>query len=341
MDDKRLRGSLERRSDPRAALRRNRPGRLSGPLPSGRVGFGRDRARSPRMLIGGLLAASVVLMGVDAAAGSSSPVESVRGVVADVVGPVESAATAATRPVRETFGYLRANRELRTDVARLSAQNDQLRSRADQVPLDRQRLAELDGLTRASMQTGHALVAARVVGMGPLQSFSRTVTLDAGSSSGIGKDMTVLNSQGLVGRVIAVTRSTATVLLVVDTDSVVGGRLGSNLEIGFLRGRGITGQRGRLDLDLVDNSVTPAKDDLVVTWGSQNGVPYVPGVPIGTVESVYSTPRELAKHAIIKPLVNFTSLDVVGVVVPQNTRGDRPVIRPNDPTGQHAQGANR
>jgi rod shape-determining protein MreC len=194
------------------------------------------------------------------------------------------------------------------------------------VPLDRNRLAELDGLTRTANETGYALVAARVVAMGAMQSFSRTVTLDVGTSSGVRRNMTVLNNDGLVGRVISVTRTTADVLLVVDTDSVVGGRLGSNNEIGFLRGRGVTSDRGRLDLDMVDNSVTPSKGDVVVTWGSQNGVPYVAGVPIGTVESVYSNPRELAKHAVIDPYVDFTSLDVVGVVVPRTTKGDRPVI---------------
>ena len=76
-----------------------------------------------------------------------------------------------------------------------------------------------------------------------------------------------------MGRVISATRSTANVLLILDTDSVVGRRLGSNMEIGFLRGRGVTGDRGRLDLDLVDNSVTSAKGDVVVTWGSQDGIP--------------------------------------------------------------------
>jgi rod shape-determining protein MreC len=169
-------------------------------------------------------------------------------------------------------------------------------------------------------------VAARVVGMGPMQSFSRTVTIDAGTTSGVRQDMTVLNNDGLVGRVLSATRSTANVLLIVDTDSVVGGRLGSNNEIGFLRGRGVTSDRGRLDLDLVDNSVSPAKGDVVVSWGSQNGVPYVAGIPIGKVESMYSTPRELAKHAVIDPFVDFTSLDVVGVVVPRQTKGDRLVI---------------
>ncbi len=291
-----------------------------------RTGFGRDRGGSSRIVIGLLIAASLGVITVDAASGDDSPVDPARAVVGNVVGPVESGTALAVRPFKETLAYLRSNDDLRADVARLSAQNSQLRSQAEQVPLDRNRLAELDGLTETANETGYALVAARVVGMGPMQSFSRTVTIDAGTSSGVRTDMTVLNNDGLVGRVISATRSTASVLLILDTDSVVGGRLGSNLEIGFLRGRGVTGDRGRLDLDLVDNSATPASADVVVTWGSQNGVPYVAGIPIGKVESVYSTPRELAKHAVIDPFVDFTALDVVGVVVPRATQGDRLVI---------------
>jgi rod shape-determining protein MreC len=292
----------------------------------GRPGFGRDRGSSSRLVVGLMVAASLTVITVDAASGEDSPVDPARSAVGSVLGPVESTTATAVRPLRETLAYFSSNDDLRQDVARLSAQNSQLRSEAEKVPLDRHRLAELDGLTHTANDTGYALVAARVVSMGPMQSFSRTVTIDAGRSSGIREDMTVLNNDGLVGRVISTTRTTAVVLLVLDTDSVVGGRLGSNMEIGFLRGRGVTGDRGRLDLDLVDHSVSPAKGDVVVTWGSQNGVPYVAGIPIGKVESVYSTPREQAKHAVIDPFVDFTSLDVVGVVVPRATKGDRLVI---------------
>ncbi len=292
----------------------------------GRTGFGRERRGSSRVVIGLLVAASLTVITVDAAAGERSPIDPARTAVGNVLGPIETTTASATRPLRETLAYFSSNHDLRADVARLSAQNSQLRNEAERVPLDRNRLSELDGLTQTANDTGYALVAARVVGMGPMQSFSRTVTIDVGTSSGVRKDMTVLNNDGLVGRVIRATRSTANVLLVLDTESVVGGRLGSNLEIGFLRGRGVTGDRGRLDLDLVDNSVTPSKGDVVVTWGSQNGVPYVAGIPIGKVESVYSTPRELAKHAVIDPFVDFTALDVVGVVVPRRTKGDRLVI---------------
>jgi rod shape-determining protein MreC len=143
----------------------------------------------------------------------------------------------------------------------------------------------------------------------------------------------VLNNQGILLSVISAGRNTATVVLLIDRDSVVGGRLGSDAEVGFLRGRGGLGADGTLNLDLVDNAVTPGKNDVVVTWGSRNGSPYVPGVPIGTVESVSSSPREQSLHALVNPFVDFSSLDLVGVVVNANTHGDRPVIKAGDIPG--------
>jgi rod shape-determining protein MreC len=96
------------------------------------------------------------------------------------------------------------------------------------------------------------------------------------------------------------------------------------------------GEPGRLDLDLVDNAVTPAEGDVIVTWGSQGGRPYVPGVPVGRVLSVYSSPRELSKQAVIEPLVDFTSLDLVGVVVKDDAGGDRTLVRPGSRTAAEA-----
>jgi rod shape-determining protein MreC len=284
-----------------------------------------------RRVLGLLVLACLTVMILDARAGASSPLDPLRSAVGNVVGPMESATASATRPFTDLGDALHTNHGLREDVARLQAENSELRGQVATAPLDKQRLAELDGLTRVVGDTGYSMVAARVVAVGPMQSFSRTVTIDAGTSSGVRKDMTVLNADGLVGRVVRATSTTATVLLVVDTDSVVGGRLGTNQEIGFLRGRGSMDDSGRLALDLVDNSVVPSKDDVVVTWGSKDGVPYVAGIPIGRVESVVSSPRQSSRQAVIKPFVDFTALDVVGVVVPKGTHGDRPVLTAGAP----------
>jgi len=222
--------------------------------------------------------------------------------------------------------WLRSRHDLATDLDRLQTENDQLRADIASTDYNRNRLQEYDDLTATAETIGHALVPARVVGLGPAQSFSRTVTIDAGARAGLAPDMTVVNGQGLVGRVLRVTSTTATVLLIVDADSTVGGRVGRSMKVGFLHGRGDLGQGARLDLELVDQTYVPSTGESVVTWGSQDGAPYVSGIPVGRVDSVYSSLRETTQRAVITPFVDFSALDVVGVVVPSGTQSDRGLI---------------
>jgi rod shape-determining protein MreC len=287
----------------------------------------RDKHQRPsRGVLVLLLLASLTLITLDVRDGEESPVDPFRSAAGAVFGPAEELTATVVRPFRAVADLLTSHDTLRGEVSRLEAENAALRGRLATSEVARNRAAELDGLLRRSRETGYALVPARVVAHGPAQSFSRTVTIDAGTSSGVHADMTVLNDRGLVGRVLRADRSSATVLLIVDRESVVGGRLGSSMEVGFLRGRGRPGDRGRLDLDLVDNAVTPAEHDVVVTWGSEGGSPYVAGIPIGRVTEVLSSPRQLAERAVIEPFADLTALDLVGVVVRADTRGDRPVL---------------
>jgi rod shape-determining protein MreC len=290
--------------------------------------------RPSRAVLGLLLLASFTVITLDARGGDGSPLEPVRAAAGDALGPVENLTATAVRPFEAVPAHFRRTDGLRRDVARLEAQNSELRSRLAGTALDRNRAAELDGLVTGSHSTGYALVPSRVVAMGPAQSFSRTVTIDAGTAAGVHADLTVINNDGLVGRVVRADRHTATVLLIVDQESVVGARLGSSMEVGFLRGRGRLDGGSRLDLDLVDSSASAARGDSLVTWGSRNGRPYVAGIPIGSVESVSSSPRSQSTHAVIRPYVDVSSLDLVGVVVPEGTRSDRTVIRADGTGGR-------
>jgi rod shape-determining protein MreC len=290
--------------------------------------------RPSRTVLVLLLLACFTIITLDARGGDSSPVDPLRSAAGDVFGPVESGTAAAVRPFAAVPDHFRTTSALRQQVTDLEARNSQLRSRLAGSALDRNRAAELDGLLASSRRTGYALVPARVVAMGPAQSFSRTVTIDAGRSSGVHPDLTVVNNDGLVGRVLRADRSTATVLLLVDQESVVGGRLGDSMEVGFLRGRGQVGRDARLDLELVDPSAVAEQGDTLATWGSRNGAPYVAGVPIGRVASLYSTPRQQTTHAVITPFVDFSTLDLVGVVVDKHTRSDRTVIKASSAAGR-------
>jgi rod shape-determining protein MreC len=243
-----------------------------------------------------------------------------------VFGPVESATSSVVRPVSALGDWLGSQRSMQHDLAALRSENSRLKAQQSASQYQRNQLAEYQGLTSAADTLGQALVPAHVVAYGPAQSFSRTVTIDAGSEAGVQPDQTVLDDDGLVGRVLRVTPTTATVLLIVDTESVVGGRVGASMKVGFLQGRGGLGDHGTLDLQLVDQAEAPARGDTIVTWGSKGGAPYVSGVPIGRVTAVYASLRESSQRAVISPFVDFAALDLVGVVVPSGTHSDRGVI---------------
>lgn len=285
-----------------------------------------DRGRPSRSLVVALVLACLSLMTLDSATGDDSPVEPVRRAVGEVMGPVEVGADAVVRPFVAVPDWFRTHGSLRDEIGDLEAENARLRADVRAIDYDRNRLREYDGLTATAEDLGYTLVPARVVALGPAQSFSATVTIDAGSQSGLRPDMTVLDNDGLVGRVVRVTRTTATVLLIVDAASVVGGRVGSSMELGSVKGQGQVGSTGRLDLELIDASEVPRRDDTVVTWGSEGGAPYVAGVPVGRITAVYSSLRETAQRAVVEPFVDFSSLDLVGVVVPSGTTSDRAVI---------------
>jgi rod shape-determining protein MreC len=273
-----------------------------------------------------LVLACLTLMTLDHHPGPGSPLEPAREAMGSVFGPVESGTSSAIRPVTAVGSWIVSQRHMQDDIAALRSENSRLRAQQATSQYQRNQLAEYQGLTSAADTLGQALVPAHVVAYGPAQSFSRTVTIDAGTDAGVQPDQTVLNDDGLVGRVLRVTRTTATVLLIVDPGSVVGGRVGASMQVGFVKGRGGLGGHGALDLQLVDQVEAPATGDSIVTWGSKDGAPYVSGVPIGRVTAVYASLRESSQRAVIQPYVDFGALDLVGVVVPSGTRSDRGVI---------------
>jgi rod shape-determining protein MreC len=283
----------------------------------------RTRLRS-RMVA--LVLACLTLMTLDHHPGAGSPLEPAREAMGSVFGPVESGTSSAIRPVIAVGDWFTSRRHLQDDIAALRSENSRLRAQQATSQYQRNQLAEYQGLTSAAGTLGQALVPAHVVAYGPAQSFSRTVTIDAGSGAGVRPDQTVLDDDGLVGRVLRTTRTTATVLLIVDTESVVGGRVGASMKVGFLHGEGGLGDHGSLDLQLIDASQAPAQGDTILTWGSHDGAPYVSGVPIGRVTTVFASLRESTQRAVIRPFVDFAALDLVGVVVPSGTHSDRGII---------------
>ena len=257
------------------------------------------RAVSRRRPLVALVALTIVLLLVDVAGGGSEPgVGGLHSVGGAVFGPLErllSPGGPSASSAGATMGL----------VARSE--------RARQVQTD----GQLARLVAAPALAGATLVPARVVGVGRQGAAGpQRVTIDVGSRDGIRVDLCVVDADGLVGRVVSVAPWTADVALVGGADIVVGVRVGSPGTLGSVAS-GAHGARGRapglLDLTLVQRGAV-RDGDRVTTLGSVGGSPYPPGLPVGTVTAMDPSSGDLAPTGAVRPAVDVTTLDVVGVL---------------------------
>ncbi|MFG2646984.1 rod shape-determining protein MreC [Streptomyces sp. NPDC048436] len=283
--------------------------------------------RESRLLLVLLIAIAFALITVDIRGGEDSPVDGARRAAATVFGPVEDGVSTAVDPIGNAIGAVRDSGDRHDRIAELERQNAALKGKLGSDDRNRSRVRQLDSMLKTAGAGQYGIKGAEVIGIGAAQGFSWTVTIDAGANDGIKRDMTVLNGDGLVGRVTTVGPGTATVLLANDPDFTVGTRMEKSDELGFA-----TGQGDRpLSVQMLNGKAEVKKGDRLVTFGSQADKPFVPGVPVGEVVRVDPSGGNLTRNVFIKPYVGFTKLDIVGVVVEAPREDPRDTVLPKKP----------
>ena len=279
------------------------------------------------MVLGAALIAAVALITVDFRDGGSSPV---RGVGAGIFGPVERVTSDVTSPVSSLFNWVAGGPSADSKIAALQEANARLRAELSAVQLTKADQAQLPSLLQLAGRGGYRIVAASVIAAG--EDYANSVTLDVGSRDGVHAQETVLNGDGLVGTVTQVSTDTSTVLLATDASSVVGARMAGSNQIGSVTGSGksLSGPY-LLSLRLFDANAVLQAGQSLVTFGSVQDRPFVPGVPIGQVTKVQGNAGSLTQTALVKPFVNFTSLGVVGVVIAGPAQNPRDSVLPPGP----------
>jgi len=199
------------------------------------------------------------------------------------------------------------------------AENRQLKEQIEQMRLEQVRLSEdaaqarrLQTLLSFKEQFISKTVAAQVIGTSG-SDLSRIVTVDKGENAGIKRDMAVITSDGIVGKVLLVSPNLAQVLLISDQSSGVGAILEKSRLQGVLRGTA----NGEVVLERVmsDEQVQPGEN--VLTSGGDQIFPK--GLPVGTVTKV-GNGKDLFLNIKIKPAANLSRLEEVLVLTGKQER---------------------
>ena len=284
-----------------------------------RGGGNRSRLLLVLLLVSSLFLITLDLRGVNLAG-------SIRSGVANVFSPLENIASKIFSPIGNFTSGLNDFGQSKKRIEQLTKEVDLLKSEKilDQDTVGQ--LSQLKNVLDLAGRGGYQVVAARVINRGSAATFKQTITIDVGRNSGIEKNMTVISDSGLVGVVKSVTSNSAIVLLMSDPTFKVGVRIAGTQSIGVVSGQG----GNTYLLQLLDATGEIKEGDVLVARGSQDGKPFVPGVPVGTVTTVQSNASSITQNADVVGISNLERIGVVAVVTtsPKNDPRDSLVPKP-------------
>jgi rod shape-determining protein MreC len=286
-------------------------------------GEGRSRLLLIILIVTSLLLITLDLRGVKI-------LDGVRSGTQNVLSPFQKAGSTVVSPFRNFFGDVTNLGQTRSEIEKLKEENAKLRNELLQRKSADAELEQLKSVLDLAGRAGYKVLASRVISQGASTSFSQTITIDAGSTSGVRQNMTVVSGEGLVGVVKESYLNSALVMLATDPDFKVGVRIAGTQQIGILSGRGSK----RAELQLLDNQQIVKVGDVLLARGSTNNRPFVPGIPVGVISAVDNTAGSIAQTATVMLYPNFSALGVVSVVLSagKNNPGDALIPAAPQPT---------
>ncbi len=280
-------------------------------------GNNRSRLLLVILLVSSLFLITLDLRGVGITSGS-------RNITQTVLSPIQKAASDIFAPVGRFMSDVKNFGKTKAEITDLKLANAKLKKQAAFSSDTQGQLNQLKNVLDLAARGGYKVVSARVIGRGSASTFSQTITLDAGSNSGITRNMTVISENGLVGVVKDVTINSAIVLLMSDPTFKIGVRVARSQSIGVLMGEGT----GSYTIELLDPSGSLKVGDSLISIGSDNNRPYIPGVPVGVVTKVDHTTTSLTQRATVNSYSNLNDLGVVSVVLVAPTTAPSKPINP-------------
>ena len=264
--------------------------------------------RRPRITLIVILLISLSLL-TASYRGEPPVITSAKGLVRSVVTPLRQAATAVISPVYDVVAGAFEYSSVKAQNQRLQSEVATLKNRrfADQGAQ-----AALNSLT-ATLHLSYAgsikSTAAQVISYTP-SNLQLSVEINKGSHQGVHVGNPVVAAYGLVGRVVAVSADSSTVLLVDDPNFAAGVRIQPSRQLGLAVGQG---SARSLSVQLVDPGTVLKKGEVAYTSGLQGEI-YPPGIPVGRVADAYTAPGALQEHVDLTPVVNLASLYFVSVL---------------------------
>jgi rod shape-determining protein MreC len=197
-------------------------------------------------------------------------------------------------------GARKENEKLRENVRQLTILNRSY----DQIQQENARLQQL--LSMKDIYRNQS-VGARVIARTP-GFLSNVLYIDRGSKDGVDVDCPVISGDGIIGRIMLVSKNQSQVQLITNPDASIGAMMEQSRSAGVLRGSGDL----LLDLNYISNAEQVNVGDLVLSSGLDEIYPK--GFTIGKVVEVRKD-RGASYTIKVEPVMDLYHIEEVSVLL--------------------------
>ncbi len=240
----------------------------------------------------------------------------------NTVAPFQNTMSLFTRKIADiSSSVLHPNRNSSKKKAMLS-QIAQLQFELNEMKIIKEENVALRKIINFRNRETKELLICEVIARLGSDGWWQTVTINRGDKDGITKGSAVLTTEGLIGRINAVSKNTSTIQLITDYNCNISCILPRTKSFGIVKGQGVSidgntvlemlAPINPLKMDYISKEITINKDDLIITSGL--GKIFPAGLIVGHITKTRLDRSGLYQHATIIPAADLSKLHYVFVI---------------------------
>ncbi len=278
-----------------------------------------SKKRTMNKLTVTILVLSVTFLGIVGYSNNRTNKNVIERFLGTIINPMQAGLYKINDNIVENISILTNLNTIKEENKTLKDENNSLKEKVakyESIEAENERLSGL--LNIKDTMSEYDFVGCEIVGKSGDNIYDGFV-INRGSKDNLKAGMIVINSSGLVGRIVSVGGNWSLVQTVLNESIAVAAIIETTRESDcIVRGYSDFEDEKYLKLSYLSIESEIKEGDSILTSGI--GEIYPKGIRIGTVLEIEEDKGKLSKSAIIEPIVDFDTIEELLVVIPKETR---------------------
>lgn len=236
--------------------------------------------------------------------------------VGTIISPLQRIIYSVNDKLKNSFDFFVNFKNVKEENDALISENAELENKLveyNRLKEENDKLREI--LNYANANKNYDYLGCNIIGYSG-GNISNGYLIDKGTKDGVEKDMVIISSQGLVGKITRSEENFSIMQTILNENIAVAAMVESTREsTGIIKGIGNGKNRNLISLTNLPIDSEIKEGDVILTSGL--GRMYPKEIRIGEVISVETDNVKVMKSAVVKPYVDFNKLEELVIIIPK------------------------